>query len=277
MMQVTNEIRSVYEKIKKPVENFIEEPEMFDEDDDIEKFWKSLKKNNEVPGKQEEPWIPVEGRRFKKTRNFRRNVQAMKKHQEQPEEDKKTWCKAKTLLEEMQVSVRTSRWNRAKPKINLLIKHEPEGFNTVRGDDEWELITMYVDSGATETVIAETMLNMMEIAKSPQSERGVEYEVANGKKIPNLGQKQFVAHTEEGMKRQVLAQVCEVNKALLSVSKAVGQGNKVVFGEIDEFGNVINYIEDNITKERLWMVEENGMYALKIWVRKDGKEAGAPF
>ena len=48
---------------------------------------------------------------------------------------------------------------------------------------------MYVDSGATETVIAQRMLSMMEIKESPQSRRGVEYEVANGIKIPNLGQK----------------------------------------------------------------------------------------
>ena len=92
-----------------------------------------------------------------------------------------------------------------------------------------------------------------------------------------MGQKQFVAHAEDGTKRQVLAQVCAVNKALLSVSKVVKQGNKVVFGELDHHGNTVSYIEDNVTKERLWIEEENGMYALKMWVRSDGKEAEAPF
>jgi len=71
--------------------------------------------------------------------------------------------------------------------------------------------------------------------------------------------------------------VCEVNKALLSVSKVVSRGNKVVFGELDDHGNKLSYIEDNVTKERLWIEEENGMYALKMWVRRDGKEAEAPF
>ena len=160
--------------------------------------------------------------------------------------------------------------------LNTFITVEPEGFNSLH-DEKWELITMYVDSGATETVIAEKMLSMMEISESPQSRRGVEYEVADGKKLPNLGQKQFVAHSNDGMKRQILAQVCDVNKALLSVSKVVGHGNKVVFGELDAHGNTISYIEDNITKERLWITEENGMYALKMWVRYDGKEAEAPF
>ena len=57
---------------------------------------------------------------------------------------------------------------------------------------------MYVDSGATETVIAQQMLSMMEIKESPQSRRGVEYEVANDIKIPKLGQKRFTGYDEAG-------------------------------------------------------------------------------
>ena len=59
---------------------------------------------------------------------------------------------------------------------------------------------------------------------------------------------------------------------MLSVSKAVKAGNKVVFGD-DEGG----YIEDKLTKERIWIEEEGGMYALKMWVRKDGLHKDAPF
>ena len=131
---------------------------------------------------------------------------------------------------------------------------------------------MYVDSGATETVIAQQMLSMMEIKDSPQSRRGVDYEVANGIKIPNLGQKQFTGYDEAGVEREVTAQVCDVNKALLSVSKMCRAGNKVVFGAPEG-----NYIEDLTTGERIWMIEEGGMYALKMWVRSDGKSAHEPF
>ena len=130
---------------------------------------------------------------------------------------------------------------------------------------------MYVDSGATETVIADQMLTMLELKENAQSRRGVEYEVANGGKIPNMGEKQFLGHTEDGVARSITAQVCEVNKALLSVSKVVRAGNRVVF---DEDGS---YIEDKTTGERLWLVEEGGMYALKMWVRSDGKHESAPF
>ena len=131
---------------------------------------------------------------------------------------------------------------------------------------------MYVDSGATETVIAQQMLSMMEIKDSPQSRRGVEYEVANGIRKQNLGQKGFTGHDEAGAEREVTAQVCDVNKALLSVSKMCRAGNKVVFGAPEG-----NYIEDLTTGERIWMIEEGGMYALKMWVRSDGKSAHEPF
>ena len=128
--------------------------------EDHEDFIKALKKRT---GQKEEPWQVMKGKRFKKSRNFRRNVKAMDELQKQPKEAQLKEEKTRTLLEEMQVKVRMTRWNRPKPKLNLFITCEPEGFNTVKGEDAWELITMYVDSGGTETVIAEQMLMMMEI------------------------------------------------------------------------------------------------------------------
>ena len=54
-----------------------------------------------------------------------------------------------------------------------------------------------------------------------------------------------------------------MNKALLSVKKVVNAGNRVVFDS--EEGS---YIEDKVTKERMWMREENSMYMLRLWVKK---------
>ena len=131
---------------------------------------------------------------------------------------------------------------------------------------------MYVDSGATETIPIERMPCMMELKEGVQSKRGTTYEVANGVRIPNLGEKNFEGHTAEGHIRNLTTQVCEVNKALLSVSKIVKAGNRVVFGDGEG-----SYIEDKTTKERIWIEEEGGMYALKMWVRKDGLHKDAPF
>ena len=143
-------------------------------------------------------------------------------------------------------------------ELNYCVAIEPEGFNNLEAAD-WELITMYVDSGATETVLTQNMLSMLDLRESLQSKRGVEYEVANGIKIPNMGEKNFIGHTGEGHARNLTAQVCEVNNALLSVSKLVKAGNKVVFGDTDG-----NYIEDRQTQERMYIEEEGGMYALKM-------------
>ena len=63
----------------------------------------------------------------------------------------------------------------------------PDGINAV-GDDEWEEIELAVDSGASETVINEEMLRSVQVQEGAASRRGVEYEVANGIRIPNLGE-----------------------------------------------------------------------------------------
>ena len=78
---------------------------------------------------------------------------------------------------------------------------------------------MAVDSGATETVMNEEMFDSVEVKEGAASRRGTKYEVANGVRIPNLGEKKFVAHMDGGSKRSMTAQICEVNKALLGVSK----------------------------------------------------------
>ena len=63
--------------------------------------------------------------------------------------------------------------------------------------------------------------------------------------------------TCEGQRRNITAQVCEVNKALLSVSRVTKAGNRVVFD--DE----ASYIEDKRTGERIWLQEVGGMYTLR--------------
>ena len=49
-----------------------------------------------------------------------------------------------------------------------------------------------------------------------------------------------------------------------AVSKIAQTGHKVVFDSQS------SYIEDQETKERLWLQEQGGMYVLKVWVKRDG-------
>ena len=58
------------------------------------------------------------------------------------------------------------------------------------------------------------------------------------------------------------AQVCDVSKALLCVSKVVNAGNKVVFEKTG------SYIEDLKTGENIYLKEDGTMYMLKVWAKK---------
>ena len=146
---------------------------------------------------------------------------------------------------------------------------EPAGINAI-AEDEWVEIDIAVGSGATETVMSEDTINgVIGITDSAACKRGIVYEVADGTQIPNLGERKFLGVMEDGSAKGVTAQVCAVNKTLMSVSKLASQGNRVVF---DDDGS---YIECKTTGERSWLPLSVGMCYLEMWVsRKSSAEAG---
>ena len=131
-------------------------------------------------------------------------------------------------------------------------------------------IEVAADSGATETVMPEETLNgIIGITGSAACKRGVMYEVADGTQIPNLGERKFLGITEDGKGKGVIAQICAINKSLMSVSKIASKGNRVVFDDD------ASYIENKATGEKTWLRQSGGMYYLKMWVsRKSSTEAG---
>ena len=60
------------------------------------------------------------------------------------------------------------------------------------------------------------------------------------------------------------AQVCDGNKALLSVHRAAQAGNRVVFSASGSF------VQDEQTGETMPLEEKGGMYMLKLWVKAQG-------
>ena len=148
------------------------------------------------------------------------------------------------------------------PKFLMPLKAvAPPGVNAVsKGRAEWECVEFAMDSGATDSVMNGEELEGVEITEGLACKKGIEYEVANGIKIPNEGEKAFEGHSEEGVVRRVTAQVCAVTKALMSVKRVVAAGHRVVFDDK-------SYVEDLDTGERMYMEEKDGMYILKLWVR----------
>ena len=145
--------------------------------------------------------------------------------------------------------------------LNPIVAIEPQSVNGVTEDDEWEEVKLAVDSGDRETVIPPDILEDVELRQGAPHKRGVEYEVANGVQIPNLGEREFTGVTAEGSMKSVVAQVCDVNRGLLSVRKITRSGNRVVF---DNEGSCI---ESKTTGEVTKLKDDNGMYELTMWVK----------
>ena len=147
-------------------------------------------------------------------------------------------------------------------KVMWLNVIEPHGINSV-ADEEWVEVDVKIDSGATETVIRESMLEgVIDVSEGAAFKRGVQYEVANGSQIPNLGERRFVGFTEHGAANDIVAQVCAVSQGLMSVRQTTKKGNRVVFD------NAGSYIEDKVCGARHWIHDEGGMCSLEMWVSR---------
>ena len=149
-------------------------------------------------------------------------------------------------------------------KLGMLGVAAPQGLNVVKETPEWEEIEMAVDSGASGSVVNEEQLNGIETLEGEAKKRGIQYEVADGTLIPNLGEKKYIAVSDTGVARHMKSQVCDVNRALLSVHRCVQAGNRVIFAPSG------SYIEDEASGEVMPLMEQGGMYMLKLWVKAQG-------
>ena len=145
-------------------------------------------------------------------------------------------------------------------EVHSLTEIRTESVRGLEDVPEWEELIMTVDSGAGATVVNDSMIKAV-TAKNPRPD--VKYEVADGSHIPNMGEKTFAAFTDGGVLRSMTAQVTEVNKALLSVAKLVSTGHRAVFDP------QLSYIEHCETGEWMPLEENNGTFALRLWIHKD--------
>ena len=68
--------------------------------------------------------------------------------------------------------------------------------------------------------------------------------------------------TDAGLEHHMTAHVTDVNKALLSVSKLVSKGCRVVFDGDNCF------IENKSSGDWVPLEQRNGLYVLRMWVPK---------
>ena len=96
------------------------------------------------------------------------------------------------------------------------------------------------------------------VVPSPGSLRGQMYNTAAKEKLANLGQQHLHACTTEGVETEVLFQIAEVGKPLVSVSAICELGNRVVFGR---GGGVIQNLQ---TGHETPFIRKNGIYVLEM-------------
>ena len=72
---------------------------------------------------------------------------------------------------------------------------------------------------------------------------GVEYEVANGVSIPNIGKHNLVIWTGDGRLRALTSQICAVNICLLLVARLNAAGQRVVLDGADSYIQDTSWVE----------------------------------
>ena len=127
-------------------------------------------------------------------------------------------------------------------------------------DKKWVRVESVMDSGAVAPVAPPSMVPNVKVVPSPGSIRGQNYTSASEHKLKILGQQRIKACTEEGDETEVLFQIADVSKPLVSVSSICERGNRVLFGKSG--GVVINLG----TGKQIPFYKKNGIYILSLWL-----------
>ena len=138
----------------------------------------------------------------------------------------------------------------------------------------WELVTLIVDSGASDTVVPPTVCRAAAMRMS--NKVGTTYEVADGSEAKNLGERVCEMKTSEhatGGMEMSFQVIDRVNKALLSVHRVCAQDHDVVFSEAK--GNYIMVGGD--MNNRIPLRAVGGTYELDVWLRPSASDKTADF
>ena len=132
------------------------------------------------------------------------------------------------------------------------------------GTSEWVEIEITVDSGACDTVMPISMCGHISVISTPESRAGLEYEVANGASIPNVGERHCLVMTEDAQSmKKLIFQCADVHKALLSVANVADMGFECLLGK--EGG----ILRDVTSGEVIPLHRRGNLYHMRAWVKAD--------
>ena len=148
--------------------------------------------------------------------------------------------------------------------LSMAWKSEPEEWN----NQKWVKVKSIMDSGASAPVAPPDMLPHVTVRESPGSKRGQTFSSASKHKLKNLGEQRIYTCTEEGEETEILFQIADISKPLVSVSSICEKGNRVLFGRAG--GVVIN----GKTGAQIPFYKENGVYVLSMWMQDADADFG---
>ena len=122
-------------------------------------------------------------------------------------------------------------------------------------------VELTIDSGAAEHVVGPKDLPHIPVGPS---RKHVQYTMANGHKTSNRGEQHVMAVTKDGHEITFKAQVTDVHRPLMSVSRICDRGKRVVF---ESHGG---YIESLTTGERIRVRRDHNVYRLQVDVPESG-------
>ena len=149
----------------------------------------------------------------------------------------------------------------------LLMLTEKRGILNPVGTPTWEKLTLTVDSGASDTVVPPSVCPGAQLLTTGEK-FGIEYEIADGSSIENLGEKHCLMKSQESdagdASWEMKFQVVDVSKALLSVHRVCQQGHAVLFTDAPD-GSAI--LVNGDSKNRIPIRHSGGTYELDVWVK----------
>ena len=158
-------------------------------------------------------------------------------------------------------------FNSERGRLSILTMRRPDlgsGISAIRKPEEWVEIEVTVDSGACVTIMPASMCSGIPVIETDLVREGVEYEVANGEALPNMGERRCEVMTIGSLTpKRITFQVADVHKPLLSITACSDMGYDCFLGK--EGGT----LRDRITGEQIPLERKGSLYTLKMWVRQD--------
>ena len=125
-------------------------------------------------------------------------------------------------------------------------------------------VDLTIDSGAAEHVVGPGQFPHVKIYPSPAGADGMTYVMANGSKTMNQGEQRVKAVTDVGHTCSFRAQVTNVKRPLMSVSRICDGGHRVVF-ESDG-----GYIQNKSSGVKIPLRRDRNVYRLSVTVPRSG-------